>query len=568
MITRLLTLRPIVRKLADQTLVYADWDGFREAALPGDAPAGFLRWVSRFVMEAGLVDWLWLVPFAFLAAAMWFTAMFFVPKRWRKWPAFLAAAVFSILFLFLPVIGIGAGVWLVSESSFPVMNPLGLLIAAWTFIILRRIPFAKTPVGLAASSAAIVFLAVPFGAYPLAGLVAFALFQAVKGAGALRTRIAAATFAVALAVSAIPLAARFVYGDYSAKLAFDKSHAFIFPWNSVVDISGQLEQEAAIKEGDFAKVLAIADKQLASLKAPLRMSVAYRILAQYKLGRLPDDLFKYPMPTTHIDTDAEETMMDGYVLLFNYGLVMPARREIYEIASMRGWQPCHFRILGDIAAICGELPLATRYYMQLARCPFRGAFSRRRIKAVAEGDGAAFADIADVADMHNTWKEFYKTQPNVYFNTDQNIEKFVYTHFRALKSAPEAMVRMYVATTLLECDIKSLLDNQGLLDQIAATSAAMRGLPAANGVPWAEPVQEAVLMFINDIPDVAKKQAAAQSIRQNAITPETVARFNAFISTPQTASLSNPFAATYLFYRAFLFPAGQQPDGKKGEEAK
>jgi hypothetical protein len=127
---------------------------------------------------------------------------------------------------------------------------------------------------------------------------------------------------------------------------------------------------------------------------------------------------------------------------------------------------------------------------------------------------------------------------------------------------------MYVATTLLECDVKSLLDNQGLLDQIAATSAAMKGLPAADGVPWAEPVQEAVLMFVNEIPDLAKKQAAAQSIRQNAITAETVARFNAFMAMPQSASLSNPFASTYIFYRAFLFPSERQPDEKKGEEAK
>lgn len=568
MITRLLTLRPIIRKLADETLVFADWDGFSEAALPGDAPAGFLRWVSRIVMETGLVDWLWLVPFAILAAALSLTAVCFVPRRWRKWPAFLAAGVVSVLFLFLPVMGVGAGVWLVGEPSYPVMNPLGILVAAWIFLALARLPAARKPLFFAALSVPVAALVVPFGAYPLAALAAAAVFHAVKGEGALRRRIASSVFAVALAASAIPLAARFVYDDYSVKLAFDKSHAFFVPWNSVVDISVQLEQEAAIKEGDFAKVLAMADRQFASARTPLRMSVAYRILAQYRLGRLPDELFKYPMPTSHIDTDAEELMMDGYVLLFNYGLVMPARREIYEIASVRGSQPCHFRILGDIAAICGELQLALRYYRELARCPFRGEFARRRIKAVEESDGSAFADIADIADMHNTWKEFYKTQPNVYFNTDQNVEKFVYTHFRALKSAPEAMVRMYVATTLLECDIKSLLDNQGLLDKIAATSAAMKGLPATDGGPWPDPVQEAVLMFINEIPDVAKKQAAAQSIRQNAISAETVARFNAFMSTPQTASLSNPFATTYLFYRAFLFPAGGEPDAKKEEGAK
>ena len=43
--------------------------------------------------------------------------------------------------------------------------------------------------------------------------------------------------------------------------------------------------------------------------------------------------------------------------------------------------------MGDAAFLMGEPDLAARDWRQLARCPFRGAFARRRLAAVEAGKG-------------------------------------------------------------------------------------------------------------------------------------------------------------------------------------
>ena len=544
-------IRPIIRKLADQTLVFADWDGFCEMALPGEGPAGMLRWISRVIMSTGVIDFVWIIPYFILVAALALTLLLLIPKRWRfKWYVVLSAIVLSLAYCFIPVMGVFAGVWLESESAYPVMNPLGTLAAMWLFIAFRGLCLRRGSAVFAGIAVFLAVMSVPLGAYALASLLALAVWRAVKRKAFLPVRIVEAGLAAAVALAAIPAGARFVYGDIAWGAAFSQSHAFRFRWNSPVDVGCQLEQEAAIINGDFQKVLEVAERQLAQQRPPLRMSVAYRILAQYRLGRLPDDIFKYPMPTSHIGTDAEELLMDGYVLLFNYGMLMPARREIYEIASVRGWQPCHFRILGDIAAITGELNLALRYYRELERCPFRGDFAKRRIDAVERVDGAAFSDIAPIADMNETWKSFYRTQPTQYFNTDQNIEQFVYTCFHALKGAPEFMVRMFVTVAILEGNIKILIENSALMQKIGElSSSAGKTSPGA----WPMPAQEAVLMYLFEQPDQEKSKVAAL-VPQNAVTEIAVRNFNTFISTRQEANLTNPFMRTYFFYRAFINP--------------
>ena len=548
MIARLSSIRAVLRKLADQTLVYADWDGFAEMALPGDAPAGLLRWCSRMVMTSALSDGLWFVPYLVIVPATAFTILVFVPRRWRfRWFSVAAAVLAALGSVFLPVMGVSAGVWLESECSYPVMNPLGMLAAAWLFIPLRGFAVRSGAASFAAVCVMLAMLYVPLGAYALAPLVALAALRLAKRRPFAPSCVGTALFAAALAMAAVPFSARFVYGDTALPIVWRASHAFRPRWNGAVDVGPQLEQEDAVKKGDFGKVLAIADLQTASSRPPLRMSVAYRILAQYRLGRLPDDIFKYPMPTSHAGTDAEELMMDGYVLLFNYGFLMPARREIYEIASMRGWQPCHFRMLGDIAAITGELALACRYYRQLSRCPMNGSFARRRLDALERSDASAFSDIAEIADMHRIWQMFYKTQPTAFFSTEQNVESFIYNHFRALKSAPDMMVRMFVTAMLLECEVEPLLNNTGLIGSLGAAGRAAGA--------WPVPVQEAVIAHIANLPE-AERAAVAEKIPKNAIEPTAVRNFNEFFSRPQSMSLSNPFATTYFFYRAFLYPAG------------
>ena len=59
------------------------------------------------------------------------------------------------------------------------MNPLGILVAAWIFLALARLPAARKPLFFAALSVPVAALVVPFGAYPLAALAAAAVGSAV-----------------------------------------------------------------------------------------------------------------------------------------------------------------------------------------------------------------------------------------------------------------------------------------------------------------------------------------------------------------------------------------------------
>ena len=217
----------------------------------------------------------------------------------------------------------------------------------------------------------------------------------------------------------------------------------------------------------------------------------------------------------------------------------------------------HFRLLGDIAAVCGELQLARRYYSQYARCPFRGDFAARRLKALKDSDGAAFSDIAPIADMHETWKRFFAAQPVMYFNTTPNFEEFVYTHFRALKAAPDMMVRMCFSAALLAGDETIYATNLNLLDAMGVSPA--KGGNPLRGNPWSVPAQEAVLMYLNRL-GIEEKQQFIAKIRPGAIEQDTVSRFNDFMSKPQQATLSNPHATSYFFYRSIILPPVE--DGK------
>lgn len=544
--------REIVRKFADQILVYSDWEGFREAALPGDLPAGLLRWVSRYIGAMGVIDGVWWIPLAVLALANGFLLSLFFRRAWAKAAMFVLAAAHALY----PVLGIGAGVWLVEESAAYIMDPLGLCAGLLLFISLRRL--AKCAFwGAPAACAVCAALWIPLGMYALAAGACLAVAGVLRGRGDVRARFAVWPVCAIPLVLAPPLTAKHVYGDIPCDKALDASCAFRLRWNSPTDLRSQLAMERAVVEGDFGRVLEIADEEQKAGKPSLRMGVAYRILAQYRLMLLPDDLFKYPMPTSHVGTDAEESMMDGYVLLFNYGLLMPARREIYEIASIRGWQPVHFRLLGDIAAVCGELQLARRYYSQYARCPFRGDFAARRLKALKDSDGAAFSDIAPIADMHETWKRFFAAQSVMYFNTTPNFEEFVYTHFRALKAAPDMMVRMCFSAALLAGDETIYATNLNLLDAMGVSPA--KGGNPLRGNPWSVPAQEAVLMYLNRL-GIEEKQQFIAKIRPGAIEQDTVSRFNDFMSKPQQATLSNPHATSYFFYRSIILPPVE--DGK------
>jgi hypothetical protein len=552
MVERILTIPAIIKKLASQVLVFADWDGFAETVLPGAAPGGLLKYVSRLIMTTGVSDWFWWLPYFVLSSLLGFLISLLFKNKILK----IASYPIAFIYAFQPIAFLGAGVWLEVECAQPIINLIGMIISVSLFILYRKV-FSSVWHNVLIVSLVSSFLIIPFGLYPIISVSAFIAYYA---AGAAKEswfkRIVSIVASAVITVAVFQLSLIYIWDDLDSSIAFQKSHAFRFRWNSHVNVHYQLEQEYAINRGDFKKVIEIADKQFRNKVPALRMSVAYRILAQYRLGLLPDKLFDYPMPTSHVNTDAEELKMDGYVLLFNYGFLLPAYREIYEVASVRGWQPIHFKILGDISAINGEFQIALKYYSQLARCPFYSAIARKRIEGVRKADVSAFADIADVGTMNETWKNVFAESQNLFFSTDDNVENFIYTYFRALKKAPEFMVRMFIASALLNGDCEILLDNTALLDSLSSSNA-----------PWPKPVQEAVLFYINNASD-EKKNEIIGKIRKFAFAEDVVENFNSFCSTPQEASLNNPFATTYYFYKAFMLPTGnkEKTGEMKGDE--
>lgn len=78
-------LRAVAWKVADLALVLVDWDGFCEACLPGDRPAGLLRWCARAFASLGLCDAVWWLPYLLTGLVLGGVLFALLPCRRRRW---------------------------------------------------------------------------------------------------------------------------------------------------------------------------------------------------------------------------------------------------------------------------------------------------------------------------------------------------------------------------------------------------------------------------------------------------------------------------------------------------
>lgn len=159
--------------------------------------------------------------------------------------------------------------------------------------------------------------------------------------------------------------------------------------------------------------------------------------------------------------------MEGPLLLFEYGLIHPSRRWLFECLSVKGWQPDYFRLLGEGAVITGERELAKRNFRQLARCPFRGDGAARRLAALETGAPhmREFDDLADLTGMYYVWRD-KAAEGCPYFNDDRVTERFVYAQFLTLGSCPPPMLKMLFASALLDGDRQMLRNNRKAMEQL------------------------------------------------------------------------------------------------------
>lgn len=546
MMNLIATMRALAWKLADLTVVAADWDGFRAEAVPGDAPAGLIRWAARLLTSVGYSDTWWWLPYAIVGAATGGALGLLVHRRRRCLfvPLWTTAGLFVA---FRPLFSIGDMVWSIPDSSVAFWPLLMVLAACGLFAAFRPL-VRRYAWGLPVSAVVLAFLFAPFGvAVWMAGI---ALVASVRP-----FRPAASASVLVLLAFALPFHARFTYGGLAHKYAFNTAWMFCPLWKCGTDVRPQLEMEKYARAEDWEGVMSVADaERAAGHEFPLRMEIAWRIFAQYRLGRLPDDLFKYPIRTDAALTDADQRVMGGHEWLYRYGLALIARRDIHENVSGFGWLAGYLRVLGDIAYMRGEVPLAWRYYRELERRPFHGAFARARLAALANGPFPAELE-APAAAMRVWTKHFEGTAPR-YMELDVQSEETAYSFFRELELCPSDMARMSVTAVLLA----------GGTDRLAHSPALADALVGGKGF-WPVPVQEAVVAYEATL-DPAAVDGFRASYRSEAVDPAVRMRFESwlrravdlpaheFLDRRTQDALIRDFGGTYWFYLYWVKGAG------------
>lgn len=549
--------RPVIWKLADRTLCYADWDGFVEAALPGLHPGGALFYLGHLLSTTGLCDVGFVVPYLLLQAliAVLWNRLF--PRNdghWNWTGAWLALVLNAAAFLHL-----GPEVWIVYEPAYPLLNLLGLALVL-ALLLLNRVvsPWISAAVSLV--------LFVPCGLYALVPLLAGRLLPSLVAAVCAVVSIPwiysdvalppTLGYSQAVVNSALlspsglwPLLCFLfpVFCWYRARLPFSFRDRWLllalpllFLFLPAYDVRPQLSMERAVLANDWEGVLSAFSKD-----TELRLAHAYRILALHRLGRLDDELFLAPPHISHRATDADETKMDGELLLFAYGLLNPARYRITESVAEKGWQPRHLRLLGDIARVGGEGRLAERYYRQLARCPFRRAWAEARRTAQELP-----VDLAPVEEFAFTWQDYVlsrKDPPFFHFDM-QNIEVFIYERMLRIQTSPPPNVaRMLLAAYLLERDKKAFIRNMPIMNALCPDK------------PWPRAWQEGVLARLREL-SPEELAATAKTIRPGALSEDNVARLERFSAAcadaaqrqlPESelcARLRRDFGDTFWYY--------------------
>lgn len=504
---------PVLWKLAAQTLVFADAAGFRELAAPGpfSYPGGALSWLARLLASTGWTAWGW-APYAvgsFLASLL-LAALF--PRTARGGGAVLLALPAFVLLA--PPLLAGTTIWLLPDSSMGWANLLGLSLVAALAAAGRRLrgpwPLLLLPLGVLGS--------VPCGVYaPLGVLLAM---LCAEGASRPATRWTVRTAAVAQFALALPLAGALFYADLSAANAWIHGGALFAhvrfsalnaanllcvlalaglalaeaaqargwkgwtpPWPRVArfrwaallvlavgglaaatacrfDLRPQFRVERMGVARDWAGVVAYED----SRDEPMRMEVAWRILALHRLDRLPQDLLARPVLSFHGTTPAEEYHMDGFELLFGWGLLNPARRWVHQMIPEKDWQPRHLQLLGDRAILTGEWPLAERKFRQLARCPFLSAYAADRLAFLrTHRPGEVPDDLRGLARDARALGRDDVAEERVFFNSLNNPESLVYRRYAELVHCPAELAPTRLAAILLDRRLQVLARNPRLV---------------------------------------------------------------------------------------------------------
>lgn len=300
-----------------------------------------------------------------------------------------------------------------------------------------------------------------------------------------------------------------------------------------------LAMEKATKEARWRDLLSIGKE----IERPHRMMAAYRILALYKTDRIAHDLFKYPVQTSHQKTSVDTIKLNGPLLLYEYGLVLNARKVLMEDIVDHGYSPERLRLLGMISCVTREFEAAYTYFLKLSHQPFYRKEAESWLR-ILQGDEKPPRDLEHVASLFNAFK---KAHPQIAMGPSHRLEEDIYTSYQTLKDCPPGMAVFYLMITLLEKTPNKLALN---LD-------TLKHLQKNNELPLA--LQEGLLFHLATTSSQAKRDELDYA--SLGISTQTLERWNAFLtlheklaSTPKQhqPALCQSFGNTYWYYHIFI----------------
>lgn len=309
----LIVQHEVIRKLADMTLVLADAAGFAELA--AEHPLGCLDWVTRLLAATGLTWWGIPVLLGLVALAQFL--------GWRATRNAAFAACLPALLVVVSVTTLGSDIWTLQHPSFLTVHLFWYASAAATCWMFGR-------------RALFVWIALPLAIAAIGrwcwGDLAWsetvsAAFLPVPGLG---TATITTTFFVCLAALLMFSGRKFLSDAEGFRVSAVRRFAAagvvliaaLIGFAATDDCRDLLKMERLAIANDFAGVLKVAPKK----PRPCRMETAWRLLALFRLDRLDYDLWRYPMIGSFHDVPGALMDTNGPDLLFQYGLVLPARR--------------------------------------------------------------------------------------------------------------------------------------------------------------------------------------------------------------------------------------------------
>ncbi len=550
----------LLMKLGGRALCYADWAGFWEAATR-PVPGGTLAWCGALLATLFQVPWLGL--FAFLGLSV---AVVLLGRHWCRlnWWAAIAPCIQVILQLTF----CGFSAWIFQEPAFmqtyllewaACLFALGAVkrYGAWGILAALLYPITGISVllglvgaillkqishltrGLCLATALLAVMGWKWFCYAdpswpnLLKTQTWFLFESgalwwdVFTLLALKSVFTESAWSVRLA-AASPFKRALV--AIATPLCLIVTLCLIRDPNTLYSI---LQCERNLRTGDGRAALQLPESQVIGH----RMLSAYYIHGLWRTGQLEDKLFDMPWKVSHKSTTIDTMSLDGYWLLYHYGIVQMARRWCYESVIKLGWTPDDYALLTKVALVCNEMPLARRYAQQLARLPFRGAEAAEYLSYTQGTPIPKTHELWRIAELH---LRLVADEGSPTFEAGKKLEEGIYNRYAVLKNGNRDMVALYLCSSLLLQDTTALTENFDVICSVWP----QRPLPRA--------FQQGLLAAAATLPPEQQPRLTV-----DLFSPGMFEAFQAFqkeapTANPAAEAFRKRFGKSYWYYATFV----------------